>query len=268
MHGKSSSEDIIAIKAKVEAIPGAMRRMGWGVAGELMERWIHSPAWVLPIDWKKEQPLDLSVSHLDQQIVRMGWAMSNPRVRVAMNKLRVNMINGPARKLLHDRLDEGTWGGSHRIEFGNQRNSALQLDRTCQSNFEPLGGDMDTMDDVYGGLGKATLKAALIGHASRDVRTGKIALQVTHAGFYIRDTYDFNDFQYLGTWTTNGVLSKTAMLMNTALDGMVSRWKGEPIGNLFNHDFDTYRRLTGFGGDFVLYSDVHWEPMNLLLALS
>ena len=38
MHGTSSWEDIIAIRAKVEAIPGAMRRMGWGVPGELMER--------------------------------------------------------------------------------------------------------------------------------------------------------------------------------------------------------------------------------------
>lgn len=113
----------------------------------------------------------------------------------------------------------------------------------------------------------ATLKAALIGEARRDARTGRIALKVTHVGFYIRDTYDFNDFQYLGTWTERGVLNKAQMLMNTALDGMAFRWGGEPIGNVYNHDFDTYRGTTGFGGDFVIYSDVYWESAKLLLDL-
>jgi hypothetical protein len=53
-----------------------------------------------------------------------------------------------------------------------------------------------------------------------------------------------------------------------ALDGMVFRWRGEPIGNVYNHHFDAYRRATGHGGDFVIYSDVYWERTNLLLDLT
>ena len=271
MHGKSSRERATDIKGKIEAIPGAMRQMGWGVSAALMERWIHSPAWVLPSEWKGKDtpdPRGLSTGHLDQQIVRMSWAMANSRVRIAMTDLRRKMANGPARKVLKDRVTKLPWGTKHQLDFGNRQNRAIELERTCQSNFEAFGDEWDTMDDLYGSLGMATMKVALIGEARRDAGTGKLSLQVSHAGFYIRDTYDFNDFQYLGTWTKNGVLSKTQMVMNTALDGMVFRWGGEPIGNVFNQDFDTYRCATGFGGDFVIYSDVHWEPADLLLELT
>lgn len=262
-----SCEDATAIKQKIEAIPRAMREMGWTVSASLMERWLHEPAWVLPNAWKKNQPTNLSFSHLDQRIVRMDWAMSHQRVLSEMKKLRANMANGPARALLRNRLAGLSWKANNRAGVGSRKDSAIQLEQSCQSNIEPFGDTLDTMDDLYGALGKATLKVALIGEARRDARTGRLALQVTDAGFYIRDTYDFNDFQYLGTWTKSGVLNKAQMLMNTALDGMAYRWGGEPIGNVFNHDFDRYRSLIGFGGDFVIYSDVYWESVNLLLDL-
>lgn len=272
MQGMSPScENVTTIKAKIEAIPRAMRQMGWAVSADLMERWLHSPAWVLPSDWKGRSTPDarqLSSGHLDQHTVRMSWAMTHPRVRIAMKDLRAKMANGPARKVLSERAAGLPWQTADRIAFGSMNDTAIQLDKTCQSNIEPFGANLDTMDDLYGSLGMATMKVALIGYVSRDTCTERITLQVTHAGFYIRDTYDFNDFQYLGTWTTKGVLSKAAMLMNATTDGMAFRWSGEPIGNVFNHDFDTYRCTTGFGGDFVIYSDVYWEPANLVLDLT
>ena len=39
-------------------------------------------------------------------------------------------------------------------------------------------------------------------------------------------------------------------------------------GNVFNHDFASYRTLTGRGGDFVIYSDIHWETISRTLELS
>jgi hypothetical protein len=271
MYGNTSSRDNpLPARKTIEAIPRAMRQMGWLVSAELMEHWLHAPAWVLPEVWKSGNPPDpgrLSPSQLDQRIVRMSWAMSHQRVLSAMDTLRVKMANGAAREVLRKRMADLSWGPDNRAVFGSRQDSAIQLERTCQSNIEAFGGKLDTMDDLYGSLGMATLKVALIGEARRDARTGRITLKVTDAGFYIRDTYDFNDFQYLGTWTERGVLNKAQMLMNTALDGMAFRWGGEPIGNVYNHDFDTYRGTTGFGGDFVIYSDVFWESANLLLDL-
>ncbi|HVI56431.1 MAG TPA: DUF6402 family protein [Luteibacter sp.] len=271
MNGNPSlCENGTAVKQKIEAIPGAMRQMGWTVSAELMERWLQSPPWVLPPEWKSNNPPDpvsLSSLHVDQRIVRMSWAMSHPRVRIAMRELRAKMANTPARGILRSRLADMSWGTQNRIAFGSLQDPAVLLDKTCQSNYETFGAKLDTMDDLYGSLGMATLKVAVIGEAVRDERTQRPALKVTHAGFYNRDTYDFNDFQFLGTWTRDGVLSKAQMLMNTALDGMAFRWGGEPIGNVFNHDFNAYRCTAGFGGDFVIYSDVHWERADLTLDL-
>jgi hypothetical protein len=184
-----------------------------------------------------------------------------------MTALRSNMANRAARSVLAERLADAAWGRDNQAGFGSLADTAIQLDRTCQSNRTSFGGMLDTLDDVYGGLGRATLKVALIGVATRDARTGKIALKTTHAGFYIRDTYDFNGPQYLGHWTKTGVLSKTKTAMDAVMDGLSFRW-GKPPSHRSNHDFETYRRLTGFGGDFVLYSDVHWERFDRLLELT
>jgi hypothetical protein len=271
MDGSPSNDHVLAVKNKIEAIPGAMRNMGWRVSAELMERWLRSPHWVLPSVWKSTNPPDpgtLSPKNLDQSIVRMSWAMSNPRIRAAMKALRVSMANGPARAHLARRIAKLPWGSGCRVDFGARHHSAVQLEQTCQSNFERFGDFLDTMDDLYGGIGIGTLKVALIGTAMRDIQTGKLSLQVTHAGFYIRDTYDFHGFQYLGMWSRSGVLSKAGMLLNAASDGLAFHTNGDLIGNVFNYHFDAYRRLTGFGGDFVIYSDVYWEPANFVLELS
>ncbi|WP_425482236.1 DUF6402 family protein [Luteibacter yeojuensis] len=35
-----------------------------------------------------------------------------------------------------------------------------------------------------------------------------------------------------------------------------------------NHDFEKYRKTTGLGGDFIIYSDVYWERVDLSLDLT
>jgi hypothetical protein len=271
MNGTSASRtNENDIRTKIESIPSAMRQMGWIVSAQLMERWLHSPAWMLPHSWKGEgtpDPRSMSLAHLDQRIVRMDWAKSHPRVRGAMGELRAKMANDAAKKLLRKRLADLAWGANTRIGFGSRQHSAIQLEQVCQSNWHGFGSKLDTMDDMYGSLGIATLKVALIGEAMRDARTGRLALRVTDAGFYIRDTYDFNGPQYLGTWTNIGVLNKAQVLANAAMDGMSFRW-GKPSSHVSNRDFEVYRRTTGFGGDFVVYSDVLWENVNLLLELN
>lgn len=267
--GSSYQEEVAAIRESIEMIPRAMRNMGWRVSADMMERWLRSPAWVLPGTWKSDSPPDprtLSSTHLDQSIVRMSWAMTNPRVRIALERLRARMVNEAAKRVLLDRLPSFL-GTKDERDFGSLQDSAVNLDRTCQANYVTVGGALDTMDDFYGGLGKALLKVAFIGRARRDARTGKIALQVTHAGFYIRDTYDFNGAQYLGTWTKSGVRNKSEMLMDAVTDGLTFQW-GKPAGHRSNHDFGAYRTHTGLGGDYVLYSDVYWERANLVLNLT
>ncbi|HEY4292947.1 DUF6402 family protein, partial [Luteibacter sp.] len=255
----------------IREIPGAMRRMGWPVSAALMERWFEAPAWTMPGAWKTPkgppEPLAIPAAHVDTSIARMDWAISFSRCRNAIDLLREKMANPAALNLLRERLEKLDWGGRSSVEFGRLDMRAIQLDQECQANSESLGETYDTLDDMYGALGKATLKVALIGEAMRNAWTGRLALHVTHVGFYLRDNYDFNGFQFLGTWTHSGVLTKAQMVMNAMFDSMVFQWHGEAIGNVFNHDFDRYRQASGRGGDFVIYSDVRWEAADLWLDL-
>jgi hypothetical protein len=255
----------------IREIPGAMRRMSWDVSAALMERWFEAPAWTMPKEWKKKEtqpePKDIPVDHLNTSIVSMDWARSFHRCHKAMELLRQDMSNPAAIDLLQERVGALDWAGRNSVEFGHRNMGAIELDQRCQVNSRGFGELYDTLDDMYGALGAATLKVALIGEAVRNEWTDRTALHVTHAGFYLRDNYDFNGFQFLGTWTHGGVLTKAHMVMNTMLDSMVFQWHGEPIGNVFNHDFNAFRQASGRGGDFVIYSDVHWEAIDFWIDL-
>lgn len=61
-------------------------------------------------------------------------------------------------------------------------------------------------------------------------------VRINAFGIYVRDSYDFNGFQVLGTWD-------------------VSDW--DPLGCvIFNSNFREWRSANGKGGDFLVFSDV------------
>jgi hypothetical protein len=146
------------------------------------------------------------------------------------------------------------------------------MDAICQLNFIKFGDNWDTLDDMYGALGSATLKIGAVGKAFRtsDPLTGrsKDFFHVEHLGFYIRDNYDFNGLQYLGSWTKDRVLTKSETVLTTTAHGLVAvlATRG-PFATVWNGDFRKYRNLKGQGGDFVLYSDVLWKRKDLIIEL-
>lgn len=268
MSSMLSPRDNEATVEMIRAIPDAMRQMGWHVSAALMDRWLRTPAWSMPEWWKGKygpDPRVIAASQVDNRIVRAAWAMSRPRMREKVIELRGKMANTPAREELRRKLSELPWGSRTRLTFGSRGDDALTLDRTCQSNSVRAGSPMDTMDDMYGALGRFTVKVALIGEATRTGH-GKFSLKVTDAGFYIRDTYDFNGPQFLGVWSRSGALGKVKTAMNVVGNGLTFQW-GRPAGHVSNEDFDVYRRATGFGGDFIVYSDVIWESANMTVDL-
>jgi hypothetical protein len=183
-----------------------------------------------------------------------------------MEQLRSVMANKPAQDELSLKTADiqltSDW-----TSFGNRTYSAFRLDQSHQSNSRAFGGPSDPLDDMYGSLGMATLKVALIGEAKRDPLSQRVTIRATHAGYYIRDTYDFNGFQFLGAWTKTGVLGSIQPPLPLTSHGVIQRLGKEPVSHVFNHDFETYRRATGFGGDFIIYSDVLWEPVGMTFEL-
>jgi hypothetical protein len=75
MYGNPRSREDAETVEMIKSIPTTMRRMGWTVSAQLMERWLQAPAWVLPIEWKEQKTaptLMPSFTQMDQNTVRMS----------------------------------------------------------------------------------------------------------------------------------------------------------------------------------------------------
>lgn len=263
-------------KLALSRLPGAMRNMGWGTAAALMQRWFDSPAWEMPGSWKTLQtqpsPMSIPDAQCDQRIVTMDWAMKFERCRRAVEVAESRLDTPKAVARLKQRLRDARWQGDTPFGLGFRGMSAVQMDANSQVNFAELGDAWDDLDDMYGALGTAIVKVGVVGTVFKDTNatTGvvRILLHISHLGFYLRDQYDFNGLQYLGTWTEDRVLTKVETAFSMTHQGhIILRLKSGPFAVVTNGDFRAYREETGKGGDFLIYSDVLWRKTNQIIDL-
>ncbi|WP_440092884.1 DUF6402 family protein [Pseudomonas syringae] len=252
-------------------IPGAMRNMGWDTAAALMQRWFDSPAWEMPEKWKvrktQPDPLSLSPAQYDESIVKMEWAMQFERCRQAVEVAESRLTTPNALEQLETRLRKAGWQQLNQIKLGFYGMSAREMDSISQINFSLFGDAWDALDDMYGALGKATLKVGVVGKTTTKENTTTRQLKnyfnIEYIGFYIRDHYDFNGLQYLGTWTEDRVLTKTESIITLTPQGsIVINLKDWPFSAITNMHFRGYREKTGKGGDFLIYSNILWKQIN------
>lgn len=269
-------KQVIIQNLALSRLPAAMRNMGWDTAAALMQRWFDSPAWQMPEAWKEDKtqphPMSLTAAQCDEGIVKMDWAMKFERCReaVLVAQSRLTTVNGIQR--LKDLLENAGWKGEGSLALGSRTMSAPQMDALSQVNFAKFGDAWDVLDDMYGALGFATLKVGVVGKVFSEVNptTKQVRnfFRIEHLGFYIRDHYDFNGPQYLGTWTEDRVLTKAETAFTLTAHGqLILRLKNGPFAAVTNGDFREYRSQTGRGGDFVIYSDVLWKKVDQVIDL-
>jgi hypothetical protein len=71
-------------------------------------------------------------------------------------------------------------------------------------------------------------------------------MYVDKIGIYVRDSYDFNGQQFLGSWReTPPAVSKDPLSF-------------PPYQPVFNADFQRWRSTNHRGGDFLIFSDIKW----------
>ncbi|GKT20486.1 DUF6402 family protein [Acidovorax sp. SUPP3334] len=266
---------------QLDDIPGVMRsRMGWPVAAALMERWFRGAAFEMPDAMKLGDPphqtATLNAVQLDERTVSMAWAMGFARVRTAMATLQARWAS-PAglsqlRKLVEKRgrvQPQPSW------RFGSLGLPAKAVDESCQVNILKVGRLSDPLDDFYGAMGEATLKVAVSGIVTSK-GAGKTAILIDELGFYLRDSYDFNDgdqpflSQPLGFWGYGGV-SRIDLGERVSIS---ERWANEEEtkarGHSYwvqNQDFSRWRGMHGRGGDFIVLSDVHRVGLPFPISL-
>lgn len=272
----------------ISQIPRAMSRMGWKKSAALMKRWLETPAWKCPESWKdgKELPEGLYIpdEHCDDKTITMSWLMNYTFAAEAVNKLLNERALSPAGLgVTTKRLERLGWDGKGSYTFGRKNilgrpsMSARELEQKYQNNFLAVGDNLaphvvvDTLDDVYGSLGTYNLKVAVIGTASRGI-DNKVYFEPSHAGVYVKDFYDFNNDgawdQPLGLWTEDGILTRGQSVRSVLNRDTVRLGKKTmKVSKVFNSDFLNYRKETGKGGDFIVFSDVLWVKMNGIYEL-
>ena len=242
-------------------IVGAMRKMGWGVASRLMDRWAKGGAWTMSSAIKSGSvhAITLPASQVDQSIVTMSWAKSFSASKASYSDLAANALSVAGQNQLKARLRAAGWTKGV-FTFGSRSLDAVQLDARNAINYRGFGRMIDTIDDMYGALGNAGFKAAAIGRV--EVRGKRDVFVVEAIGVYVRDTYDFIDSRWgsqpLGVWNEERCLNKAEMSMfYGTLPGTVG-YALAGFESVDNATFNRWRTSSGRGGDFVIYSDVEW----------
>lgn len=246
-------------KFHINEIPDAMNNMGWHVASKLMKHWFYiEPAYVMK---PKIRNGDYKATSLDSNlfnddIVKIDWLLTYKTWQSALLTIHQtwNTHNGVSR--LIKLLKEAGWykGKKTSTFLGSTSFSARECEDLCQVNFIPVGSLIDRLDDLYGAVGKGTLKFALSGKTIN--HNGRDLFHVEHTGVYLRDTYDFTgDDEPLGIWSKQRILNK----FETAaykLDPFKDDFPG--FVPVYNRDFRRWQDKHHSGGDFVVYSDVKW----------
>jgi len=218
---------------------------------------------------------------VNENIITMEWARRFYRFEVVFEKFRLSWDTPLSRELLRIRLLHAGWRPGVCFKLGMVGQKASVIENISQINVRPFGHYTDTLDDFYGAIFKATLHVAVVGYTTLAPLSNKDVFVVTDVGYYIRDTYDFNDgngwmdklVDYttggLGIWSRDKMLSKWETIADYSNNLKAALtypklYKGfwKEYGNFVpvsNGDFYRWAAKHGTGGDFYVFSDILWE---------
>lgn len=259
-------------------IPNVMKKMNWNVAASLMEKWFTSNYFAMKeggpeIIGSKQYYMNLNAIELprdrvDTTTIKMNWIRSFKRIELLMQYLQYYWNTKAGNMRLFTSIL--TLNQSHKvskyIEVGNT-DDIFNLEYYAQVNFKSFGRISDEIDELFGAIGSGNLKVCIRGYFSEYLDT----FNLKGLGFYIKDSYDFSThFEFLGVWTKDKVLNKveTASYMISLNSMELSTiWNEyqQAVVPVYNSDFRTWRDIHGMGGDFILFSDVHWIECNMII---
>lgn len=228
---------VAAVPFSVRAIPGIMIANGMTTAPTLMNRWFAAPA-------GRQTP--------NTTVVKMDWVLSFDRARKVYEKIITDKVLLTPAAVAVIRKKYGKTVGA----FGDFTLPVMDLHME-QVQFQQFSAsETDDLDDLFCALGNFSFFVAIKGSATA------AAINITHIAVYVRDDYEFDDkgfvqkkimSQVLGYWN-----HKTLK---------VSKLPGPDFSYVSNSDFRSYRKGTGTGGDFLIFSDIRViklaEPVSI-----
>jgi hypothetical protein len=251
-------------------VPGTMRKSAMPIGAALMDRWFAGDAWEMS---PREKDGTVSIGligadRIEDGIVTMAWALGFPRVAAIHERLLMTWSQPQRLAKSQQRLTALMRAWLHRhpsvgdkpFRFGDLRRPVREIEETCQINLEVIEGSLfDELDDFFAAIERASFKIAISGMAEPGAE-GTYTIAIDRIGTYLRDTYDFNGDQRLGSWSRNGV-SRVAMLAPAIpidpvrADNETAAARGQYY-TVDNGSFRAYRARFGKGRDFFVHSDV------------
>ena len=239
----------------VTLIPRIMRNYGLRKGRELMETWLLRPAAQYP-----------NYSSPVEGFVTMDWVLGFERARAAYDQMiKDKLWDTPAA-----RVEIANWlKRAHFLEefpgtqtFGDLSQPVRVLD-FHQINYRPVSG-YQFIDDLAAALGAFTFYLVVAGSVSfsnvdpqapwQQRRLGH-DVTIDEVGIYVRDSYDFEGDQFLGWWAYPDDSGRFP-------NGYVSAMPFDGGELVTNEDFKKFRRRTGKGGDFLIFSDLKRVSVN------
>jgi hypothetical protein len=250
-------------------VPSSMRREGWTVGAALMERWFNANAWTMPANVKTgDAPAPSSA--IDTS-TRMRWALGFARVSAANSNLLSTWSQGERRaksggqvaNQLRRWITHHGLSGRQPFRFGDLSQPIVQVDRFCAINRDIVESSFfGPVDDFYAAFGNAAVKLAV--SAQVTPVTGGWEVKIDQAATYLRDTYDFNGDQPLGSWGPDGFSRVAVLAPGIEIDPNASgsSWLGgQRVWSVDNESFRDYRARFNKGGDFIVFSDLNRVPL-------
>ena len=235
-------------------VPEIMKYKGWNMAFKFQEYWFNNKA---NSNCEKCALTDA---------VDIHDILSFPRVRKAYNQLFQRYKTPKAKKILIGQIQKMInnkelllpKNKNESIPFGNFSNCLINdvdgslKTKMHQYQYQLFNYDasplLDPLDDFYGAFGQRTFYLAAAGTISKLEEGYKI--RVEKIAVYLKDNFDFQQTTELMSTNSLGVWSYKAMNVER---NPVKSYINSNI-SLCNEDYRKYRKETGYGCDFNVYS--------------
>lgn len=226
-------------------IPRIMRSKNWNHGAVLMEEWLRRQALVRPA--RIEDTANNFGPPL-LNVIKMDWVLDFKRAKDVYDAMIRNKIwtSDKAKPVIGGMLTRTgitakiKANQNDRVPFGDLSSSNVVSIEDNHVQFGALKLLSPPMDGLTAALANFSFHLAIMGHAL--YTQNGIRVTVEKVGIYVKDSYDFiND----GTFYI-GCL---------CYDQPLGSWE-QNVGNVSNDTFNNWRRISGRGGDYLIYSDI------------
>jgi hypothetical protein len=287
---------------KITDIPDTMKKMKWPVAADLMNHWFSGKPWPTDDggmdDKVKKHDVFAPKEYIEESIVKMSWVSGFERANSAIKHLRGGWNSPAGVTLIKSRLRRafsGKASGCYPVAFNGVASVAEKFGYSNNKVVEFEQAGSDEVNELRAAL--ANFNMRVIAEGVVVITDKSIVFTPSQLGFYVEDSYDFNDgvalfSQILGYWNFDKLVTdpvegakanaKLAVQMNAVMaesqyqgmrgqqstqqkDEAVRRYReleGKHYMLVQNSDFRDYRDLNKKGGDFRVYSDIMYEPVT------